>query len=91
MTLTHLCGIVRLFTKEMDSQMNKFAKALLLNLVLTAPVALTAPEVQAATASKTTVTAAPQSIKANKATKSTKMYKKHHHRKSMHRASNVTK
>lgn len=91
MTLTHLCGIVRLLTKEMDSQMNKFAKALLLTLVLAAPVALTAPEVQAATASKTTATAAPQASKANKAIKSTKISKKHHHRKTMHRASTITK
>lgn len=74
--------------------MNKFAKALLLTLVLTAPVALTTPGVQAAPASKTTATAAtaaPQATKANKATKYTRMYRKRHHRLGMRRSSNMAK
>jgi|GEM_PF-5136154 len=60
--------------------MNKFAQALLLSLVIAAPVAVSAPAVQAAPTSHTTV-AAPKA--------SNKIYRKYHHRRGHHRVSNA--
>ena len=62
--------------------MNNFTKGLLLVLAIAAPVALTAPSVQAATAK---VVPGAKSAKVNKNTNTTKMYK-HHHRHSAAKA-----
>ncbi|GAX39942.1 hypothetical protein NIES4075_09040 [Tolypothrix sp. NIES-4075] len=55
--------------------MNNFTKGLLLVLVIAAPVAMTAPSVQAATPK----VAAAKSNKVNKNTHTTKMHKHHRH------------
>ena len=62
--------------------MNNFTKGLLLILVIAAPVAMTAPSVQAATPK---AVPAAKSAKVNKNTHSTKMHK-HHHRHSVAKA-----